>query len=94
MTLSTEHPHIVKTTEILSGEPVIQGTRISVRSVVENWRMGLSPEEILDAYPHLNLAQVFDALSYFCDHSEEIEAYIKQNHLPDDLIAPAHKLSR
>ncbi|MER3524536.1 MAG: hypothetical protein C4326_10850 [Ignavibacteria bacterium] len=29
-----------------SGEPIFQHTRIAVRDVVEQWKMGASPEEI------------------------------------------------
>ena len=38
--------------------------------------MGVSPEEIPQGLPHLSLAQVFDALSYYSDHQDEINAYI------------------
>jgi hypothetical protein len=31
---------------------------------------------------HLNLAQIFDALSSFSDHADEIQRYIKVNRLP------------
>ncbi len=36
--------------------------------------------------PHLTLAQVFDALSYYSDHQPEINAYIERNRIPDELI--------
>jgi uncharacterized protein (DUF433 family) len=32
--------------------------------------------------PHLTLAQVFDALSYYSDHQVEINAYIERNRIP------------
>ncbi len=66
--VKTLHPYIVKAEDILSGEPIIIGTRTSVRAIVENWRMGLSPEEISEAFPHITLSQVFDALSYYLDN--------------------------
>ena len=34
--------------------------------------LGYAPEEIPNGLPHLSLAAVFDALSYYCDHKEEI----------------------
>jgi len=46
---------------------------------------GSGPEEICRQLPHLNLAQVFDALSYYSDHQDEITAHIERNHIPDDL---------
>jgi uncharacterized protein (DUF433 family) len=88
VTIGTGHRYIVSDEQILSGEPIIKGTRTSVRAIVELWRMGLSPEEIPTQLPHLTLAQVFDALSYYSDHQDQIQAYIKRNLVPDDLIDP------
>ena len=75
-----EHPYVACVKGVCGGEPVIQGTRIAVRIIAQNWRAGLSPEEILAEYPRLTLAQVFDALSYAQDHTEEIDALIEQHH--------------
>jgi uncharacterized protein (DUF433 family) len=88
MATQTEHCYIVKDDRILSGEPIIKETRTPVRAVVEMWRMGVAPEEIPISLPHLTLAAVFDALSYYSDHQEEINEYIERNRVPDDLIHP------
>jgi uncharacterized protein (DUF433 family) len=88
MVQSTEHCYIVRNDEILSGEPIIKGTRTSVRAIVEMWRIGVFPEEIPHRLPHLTLAQVFDALSYYLDHQTEINEYIEHNRIPDELIDP------
>ena len=80
----TEHLYIVKDTEILSGEPIITGTRTPVRAIVEMWRMGVTPAEIPHRLPHLSLAQVFNALSYYADHQEEINDYIERNRIPEE----------
>ena len=89
MTTQTEHLYIVRDDRILSGEPIIKGTRTPVRAIVENWRMGIAPEEIPVHLPHLTLAQVFDALSYFSDHQEEILQHIERNRIPDEIIHPS-----
>ena len=83
-----EHPNITRNERILSGEPIIRGTRTPVRAIVENWRLGLAPEEIPIHLPHLTLAQVFAALSYYSDHQEEINAHIERNRIPPELIDP------
>lgn len=88
MAIMTEHLYIVFDEKILGGEPIIKGTRTPVRAIVELWRMGLSPEEIRTKLPLLTLAQVFDALSYYNDHSEEIDEYIKKNTVPENLTDP------
>ncbi len=82
----TENRYIVRNDKILSGEPIIKGTRTPVRAIVETWRQGVSPEEIPTLLPHLTLAQVFDALSYYSEHQAEINKYIELNRIPDELI--------
>ena len=88
MTEITEHYYIVKDDQILSGEPIIKGTRTPIRAIVEIWRLGVPPEEIPKRLPHLTLAQVFDALSYYSDHQDEINTHIEHNRIPEELIDP------
>jgi uncharacterized protein (DUF433 family) len=88
MSTATEHLYIIMDERILSGEPIIKGTRTPVRAIVEMWRMGVAPEEVTRHLPHLTQAQVFDALSYYSDHQEEINRHIERNRIPDELIDP------
>jgi uncharacterized protein (DUF433 family) len=85
----TAHRYIVTDDRILSSEPIISGTRTPVRAIVELWRQGVAPESIPSRLPHLTLAQVFDALSYYSDHQDEINTYIVRNRIADDLIDPS-----
>jgi uncharacterized protein (DUF433 family) len=85
---ATLHRYIVRDDQILGGEPIISGTRTPVRAIVELWRMGTPPEQIPVSLPHLSLAQVFDALSYFSDNQSEINEHIRKNQIPDELIDP------
>jgi uncharacterized protein (DUF433 family) len=78
----TDHPYIEKVPTILSGEPIIRGTRTPVRAIVEHWRFGQTPEEIIQSLPYLRLAQVCDALGYYDDHPKEIDHYIAINQVP------------
>ncbi len=91
MVQATEYIYIVRDEQILSGEPIIRGTRTLVRAVVETWRMGIAPEEIPKGMPHLTLSQVFGALTYYSDHQDEINNYIERNRIPDELIDPLVK---
>lgn len=86
---TTEHPYIVREEGIQGGEPIIKGTRTPVRAIVEMWRQAILPEVIPTHLPHLTLAQVFDALSYYSDHQGEINGYIERNRIPEELIYPA-----
>ncbi len=86
MTVHTEHPYVVREEGIFHGEPVIKGTRTPVRSVVVFWQMRIMPEGIPKQLPHLSLAAVFDALSYYEDHQAEIEDYIKRTGVPQSIM--------
>ncbi|HLM57108.1 MAG TPA: DUF433 domain-containing protein [Pyrinomonadaceae bacterium] len=85
MTTATEHLYVVTDDRILGGEPIVKGTRTPVRAVVELWRQGVAPEEIPAHLPHLTPAQVFDSLSYYSDHTEEINAHIERNRVPEEV---------
>ncbi len=75
----TEHPHVIRDPQKHRGEPTIRGSAITVRTVVERMRLGDTPEQIVEAYPVLTLAQVHDALGYYYDHPGEVEDYIREN---------------
>ncbi len=69
----SEHPHIVKTQGVAGGEPIILGTRIMVRSIIEQYQLGSSIEELLWDYPRLSPAQIYDALAYYHDHRDDMD---------------------
>ena len=77
---ANDHPYVERKKKVCGGRPVIRGTRFPVSSVVWNYKLGLSVEEILREFPQLTPAQVYDALSYYYDHQPEIEAEIRQAH--------------
>jgi len=87
MEQTTAYKYIVRKKE--SGEPMIQGTRIAVRDIVEEWKLGSSPEEIPFHYPHVTLAQVFEALAFYQDHMGEIEAFVGKNRVTGELHGKA-----
>ncbi len=58
-----------------SGQPraFIAGTRVRVQDIYALAEIhGLSGEQIVEQLPHLNLGQVYAALSYLFDHREQI----------------------
>jgi uncharacterized protein (DUF433 family) len=67
--------HIVSTPGTVGGKPRIAGSRIRVLDIVV-WheKRGLSPDQIVDLYPELSLADVHAALAYYFDNRNEIES--------------------
>jgi uncharacterized protein (DUF433 family) len=88
---TTAYRYIVTNELILSGEPIIKGTRTPVRAIVELWRQGIAPELIPTYLPYLTLSQIFDALSYYSENQEQINGYIESNRIPDELLDPLVK---
>jgi uncharacterized protein (DUF433 family) len=69
---------IVSTPDTCGGKPRIVGHRVTVKHIVlDHQRQGLSPDEIVSAYPSLTLSDVYAALAYYHDHRAEIDADIK-----------------
>jgi len=74
------HPHIIKDSDICGGSPVIKGTRFPVRSVAYYiLQLGLTPEELIEKFSSLSMAQVYDALAYYYDNKEEVDRDIAEN---------------
>ncbi len=67
--------------EVMGGKPCIRGLRVTVGTVVGLVasgrsilrRRGFANEEILQAYPYLEAADIYEALSYAAWRVEEIE---------------------
>jgi len=58
----------------------VAGTRIRVADIaVEYEYMNNTPDDIVNAHPHLKLEQVHDALSYYYEHRAEIDCKIKED---------------
>lgn len=84
---SGSHPYIVSDPQVCGGSARIAGTRITVRTVVIATLLhGLTPEELLTHYPHLTLAGIHDALSYYYDHREQIDREIEEHEALDPVL--------
>ena len=85
---------IVRTPDICGGRPRIAGTGVSVRRIVGWYKLGRSPEEIVDTFGHITLAQVHAALAYYHANREEIEADIAAEEIEVERLEREHRLSR
>ncbi len=55
---------IISDPKILSGKPIIAGTRISVELILDKFASGMTEKEILKDYPHLTIKQIQTAVGY------------------------------
>jgi uncharacterized protein (DUF433 family) len=66
---------IIVDSKILTGKPVIRGTRISVELVVEPLAAGWSHAQILASYPHLTEEDIQSCLAYAGELLREEKVY-------------------
>lgn len=67
---------IIQDPKILSGKPIIEGTRISVEVILELISSGMAVKDILKEYPALNKKQVQAALDFASKVVHKQESYI------------------
>jgi uncharacterized protein (DUF433 family) len=56
---------------VCAGKPCIRGTRIYIAIILDGLVEGLTPEQIIDHYPHLELDDIRAALAYAAEMSKE-----------------------
>lgn len=72
----------------------ITDTKVKVIEVaLDKLAHGLSPEEIHFQHPHLSMAQIHAALSYYYSHREELESEILQRLNEANKLAAQNKNS-
>jgi uncharacterized protein (DUF433 family) len=66
----------------------IIGTRVSVENVYACHELqGMTPDQIVSAYPHLSLALVHAALAYYYEHADEIRSQMDRDQALADSLA-------
>jgi uncharacterized protein (DUF433 family) len=74
-----DHAYVMKHSGINGGEPSLRNSKVTVREIVERTRAGETVDDLVRSRQFLNRAQVYDALSYYYDHTEEIDEYIRKH---------------
>ncbi len=73
---------------------VIAGSRIRVSQIaIEHERLGMTPEDIHAAHPHIKLYQIFDSLAYYFRHKDEIDGEIEDDEKMVKRFAKKYKIA-
>jgi uncharacterized protein (DUF433 family) len=71
--------YITSDPEILQGEPIVVGTIVAVRDIVQLWESGIKPEAMVThLFNRVTIAQIFDALSFYADYPEQVNVWIEK----------------
>lgn len=81
---------ITRNPSVLHGEPTLAGTRVPVRAVVLMHRTyDQDLDLVCEALPTLTRADTEAALQFYREHRDEIDTYIRQNDVDEDLLREA-----
>lgn len=78
------YPHIAATPAVRGGQPVVEGTRIPVTTVIRSHQLGMDFDEILTQFPSLTPASLHATLAYYFDHKVEIDTFIREGNDPPE----------
>lgn len=66
------------------GRILVADSRVSLDSVVHHYKLGASAEQIAQKFPALDLADVYAAITYYLNHKEAVEEYLRQQEAEGD----------
>ena len=75
----TPNERITVDPSVLTGKPIIKGTRISVEFVIDLLARGWSTEEILREYNHLSQEDIQACLAYASEVLQSERVYLDPN---------------
>src|SRR2546427_8658246 len=56
----------------------ISGSRVTLDSVVHQFKNGATAEQIQDDFPSLELRDIYSAIAYYLQHAQAIEDYLRE----------------
>ena len=71
-------PLAIPLTRLENGVYRVSGTRIGMDRVIEHFKDGATPQEIVESFDTLRLADVFTIIAYYLNHKEEVEEQLRQ----------------
>jgi uncharacterized protein (DUF433 family) len=63
--------HILRDPQICGGEPVIKGTRVTIRTILASFAEGATIEEILNDFPTLTKEDIRAVIAFAAASAEE-----------------------
>ena len=58
----------------------VKGSRVTIETLIASFADGATAEEIAQQYPTLDLAVVYGVISYYLQHTAELETYLRERH--------------
>jgi Uncharacterized conserved protein len=56
----------------------VKGSRVTLDSIVHQFKLGATAEQILYSYPSLTLRDIYGAILYYLENTEAVEDYLRE----------------
>jgi uncharacterized protein (DUF433 family) len=66
-------------------------TRVRLDTLITAWRQGESPEQIVENFDVLDLADVYAVISYYLHYRAEVEEYMTRNQREGERLRAEHE---
>jgi uncharacterized protein (DUF433 family) len=64
----------------------VKGSRVSLDSIIHQFKLGATAEQIVQSFPSLSLGDVYSTIAYYLTHRPEIEEYLEQQETAADAL--------
>lgn len=78
---------ITCTAGIVGGRPHLDGRRVPISAIAVSYKQGYLPEEIVQQFERLSIAQTYAALAYYHTNQAEIDADIAREEALSEKLA-------
>jgi len=69
----------------------VGGTRVTLDTLVHAFNRGATAEEIVQRFPSLQLADVYQVIGYYLKHSTEFAEYLKMRERDQQALLDTHQ---
>jgi uncharacterized protein (DUF433 family) len=66
------------------GEFYVGATRVTLQSIIGDWKRGRTPEQVATDFPSVSLVEMYGAITYYLERQHDLDAYF---HEVDDMVA-------
>lgn len=73
-----ENSQAVPLTVWEDGSIRIAGSRVTLDSIVHEFKLGATAEQVLHSFPSVTLREVYGAIFYYLNNTEAVEEYLRQ----------------
>jgi len=56
----------------------VKGSRVTLDSIVRQFKLGETAEQIQHSFPSLSLREIYGAIYYYLENTEAVEDYLRQ----------------